>query len=154
MQCPICLEDLAPAAFRVLDCGNNHSICVTCLQGLEAGLGGAFATNEQGPRGALINYINLPGCPICRVRFHLAPHVADPMGRDNYQNNNPVATDLPRFYYDTQGLTAAEVQTWVIDAAANAVAAVNNLTDDDETEEEETEEKKEEQEAGCTGIDS
>ena len=133
MECPICTVDVADTAMRTLDCGGNHSMCATCLQTVVTGLGGPVGTGDQGPRGSLISYVNLPGCPFCRGRFHLAPHVADPMGLDNYPNNHPDGTALPRFYYDaTQGLTPAEVQTWVFDAADADIAAVNDAEDDAE----------------------
>ena len=100
-----------------------------------AGLGEPVETGDEGPKGLLISYVNLPSCPLCRGRIHLAPHVADPMGLDNFPNNHPDPTKAPQYYYDDyEGLAPHEVQTFVFDAAEAAIAAVDNMESDDDDE--------------------
>jgi hypothetical protein len=104
-MCPVCLENFDQAAMCQLDCGGNHFLCPACVQQMAAGLV-PVTSDDQGPRGSLINYVDLPGCPECRGRFHLVPHVQDPLGLDNFPNNHPDPSHLPRYYYDaTGGLT-------------------------------------------------
>jgi hypothetical protein len=125
-MCPVCLQNFDQAAMCPLDCGGNHFLCPTCVQQMATGLV-PVTTDDQGPRGSLINYVDLPGCPECRRRFHLAPHVQDPLGLDNFPSNHPDPTHLPRYYYDaTGGLTQQEVQTFIFDAAQDALAAVDD----------------------------
>jgi hypothetical protein len=129
VECSVCYE---PKGI-LLDCGGNHPLCPSCLQQFVTKLGGPKATNDQGPKGLLIAYVNLPFCPLCKRRIHLAPHVADPMGLDNFPNNHPDPTKAPQYYYDDyEGLTPDEVQTFVFDAAQDAIAAVDNMESDDD----------------------
>lgn len=124
-MCPICLEEVPLGPTRAaLNCGGGHVMHVACLQDFVNAIQ-PLETGDQGPRGSLINYIMLPICPECRRRFAVSPHMIDPMGFDGLANNYPLLNDAPRHYYDaTQGLTVAEVQLYVLDAAANALAAV------------------------------
>jgi uncharacterized CHY-type Zn-finger protein len=132
-MCPICLGATNPATDVTLNCGGNHVLHLVCLQQLAAQFGGAVATGDQGPRGSVINYVTLPVCPLCRGRFNLAPNVADPQGLDNFLNNNPVAPPSLYYYDATQGLSPAEVQTYVIDAAQQALDDVNDLAGEDDS---------------------
>ena len=137
MDCPICLAPVNVDTDCVLNCAGQHVLHQNCLQQLIAALPGPLATNDQGPRGSLISYLELPSCPLCREQIHILAHIPDPRGLDGYPNNNPVASAKPRYYYDgTQGLTPGEVQTWIIDVAAAALAATNlqpDVSTDDET---------------------
>ena len=131
LECSVCYE---PTGIR-LDCGGNHPLCVSCLQRVVAGLGEPVETGDEGPKGLLISYVNLPSGPLCRGRIHLAPHVADPLGLDNFPNNHPDPTQKPQYYYDDyEGLAPHEVQTFVFDAAEAAIAAVDNMESDDDDE--------------------
>lgn len=126
-MCPICLSAMAPGTTITLNCGGGHTFHTACIAQLATTLGTSVATGEQFSNGSLISYLELPRCPNCRGRFTLAPQISDPAGLDGYANNSPEVGNARVYYAGTTILTAPQVQRYVLDAATNAVQAVNNL---------------------------
>lgn len=126
-MCPICLSAMAPGTTITLNCGGGHTFHTACIAQLAATLGTPVGTGEQFSNGSLISYLELPRCPNCRGRFTLAPQINDPAGLDGYANNSPEVGNARVYYAGGTILTAPQVQHYVLDAATNAVQAVNNL---------------------------
>jgi hypothetical protein len=141
-MCPICLSAMGPGTTITLNCGGGHIFHTACIAQMTATLGTPVGTGEQFSNGSLISYLELPRCPICRGRFVLAPHINDPAGLDGYANNSPEVGHARVYYAGGTILTAPQVQQYVLDAATNAVQAVNILqqqNQDDQTDESDTE---------------